>query len=116
MARINIVVCDLCGETQKASIDNKLSIKVGKDKPRKAEVCAACTKDILERLDADKTTIQPKKTKQTGDNGEIIVPSALTNERIKHSNQKKVVCAHERTSFEPPDLICKDCGDKTPIK
>lgn len=117
MARLNIIVCDLCGTSQKTDLEGRLTIKFGDIKPHKAEICEVCVSDLLTRLNSDKVLQTPKPSikPKVLDNGEVIVPSALTNEQIKHSNQKKPVCAHERTSFEESHLVCKDCGDRTPV-
>lgn len=118
MARLNIIVCDLCGVKQTDAPQNKLSIKQGKQPPIKGEICDTCASDLIDRVKYEKTGTNLVAKKQIASktaDGDAIVPSALTNEQIKHSNKKSTVCTHERTSFEPPNLICKDCGDKTPI-
>ena len=115
MAKLNIIICDLCKNVSKVELPFTITLQSGKGKDKevtKAEICIECYNELYKRIELDfdfnnSLTPQPRKTEKIEIDGEVIVPSNLNT-----AATQKLKCQHERTSFDPPNLICRDCGEE----
>lgn len=106
MAKLNIFVCDLCNYIQYEDIVIfKLILQQGFGKNKETNrgyICKKCYDDLTVKLSAEvkfKNQIYPTKT---------ITPAAKTRD----GTSSKDKCLHEHNSFEPPFVVCRDCGEK----
>lgn len=129
MARLSIIVCDLCNVpshtirkgTSKEELPYNLSLQQGKGKDKevhKAEICKKCFDGIITKLsdDFNVNTLPQINMKQVVNippkviaEGETIVPSSAENITDLPSKNENT-CSHEKASFEPPGKMkCRDC-------
>ena len=116
MAKLNIIICDLCQSISKVELPFTITLQSGKGKDKevtKAEICITCYNELYKRVELDfdfnnSLTPQPRKTERVEiTDGETIVPSNLN---IVATQEQK--CYHDKTSYDPPNLTCKDCGEE----
>ena len=117
MARLNIIICDLCKSMSKVTLPFCITLQSGKGKNRevnKAEICQGCYDNLYKKIESDfefnnSFSSQPRMEKVDITHGESIVPSNLNN--VAPPPQPS--CLHDRTSFDPPSNIrCRDCGEE----
>jgi len=118
MARLNIIICDLCKQMSKVTLSFALTLQSGKGKDKevtKSEICQKCYDNLKGRIKSDfdfNNSFSPQPRVEIIDiaNGEVIVPSKL-NTVIAPPPQPS--CLHEIKSFEPPNNVrCRDCGEE----
>ena len=105
MARINLIICDLCKKPNNSEL--YLSLQDGRGKNKKvvkAEICQLCFEKLTNDINRE-YSLEPQK--RLGE-GETIIPSKAEN-IVKNPRPK---CYHDNNSYEPPYFICKDCGEK----
>lgn len=112
MARLSIIVCDLCKKMAEAT-DNKLQISSGKGDEKvvhKAEICQMCFDELRAKLDSsvslDRITQQSRPIAQPS---EPVTPIA-TRRRPPPDG-----CTHSNSKFNSPFVTCLDCGDQQKI-
>jgi hypothetical protein len=132
MARLNIIICDLCKGMSKVTLPYGMTLQSGKGKDRevtKAEICQKCYEDLSQRIQSDfdfnnsfssrpRKDIKPAAELSPIDiieiaKGENMVPSNIDN--IAPPPQPK--CLHGATSIIDDDgvttqLKCRDCGEE----
>lgn len=117
MARLSIIICDLCKSMSKVTLPFCITLQSGKGKTKevkKADICQGCYDNLYKKIEHDfefnnSFLPQPKVEKVDIAEGESIVPSNLNN----IVPPPRPSCLHDRTSFEPPnDIKCKDCGEE----
>jgi len=115
VARLNIIICDLCKSISSATLPFALALQSGKGKDKeqtKAEICQKCYDSIYKKIESDfdfnkSLKPQPRLEKIEITEGESIVPSKnITSVPLEHK------CPHDKTSFDPPNLRCRDCGEE----
>ncbi len=129
MARLNIIICDLCKSMSKVTLPFGITLQSGKGKSKeltRAEICQNCYDLTLSRIESDFEfnksfstkprmevgTISPDKIEIAV--GESIVPSNLDNVAPP---PQKMQCTHMHTSLMDDEgtklhLKCKDCGEE----
>lgn len=117
MAKLNIIICDLCQNMSKVELPFTLTLQSGKGKDKeitKAEICITCYNELYKRIELDfdlnnSLIPQPRSMEKIKiAEGESIVPSR-TNTVIA---APKPQCYHDKTSYDPPNITCKDCGEE----
>jgi len=120
MATLKIIICDLCKKAEK-NLGYRLTVHRGPKNKNgivlSSEICEACFLDLSLKVanepDISKLTGRPEARKidiQTIEDGVNKVPSSITLPK-KGGRQPDTGCLHEHTSYEPPDIICKDCKE-----
>lgn len=127
MAKLKINICDLCGSLRD-DLPYRLSI-TEKGKGRggsalRAEICQQCFGNLDSKVNAevDLNTIRPKPQESTQtaivtkepvrvDDVTSMVPSAVDYAPGANRQPRARGCQHDKTSFEPPNIVCRDCGE-----
>lgn len=122
MARLSIIVCDLCRTVSNEELPYSLTLQKGRGKGKevvKAEICSTCFSSFVEKIesDFDINQLPQNKTpkvleKKVIAEGETVVPSNIDNiTEIPSEYADK--CPHNKTSFEPPNRAkCRECGEE----
>jgi len=127
MATMNLSICDLCKLVSKDGLPFRFTLqKKGKKGAAniKAEICQVCFDDFSSRIESEisfeqlnKSATKPPRQMKSVDGLRMIqdniavVPSAMDYDTAyNRSGQSK--CGHEKTSFDPPYIKCKECGDQ----
>lgn len=121
MAKFNLSLCDYCHKLSKKEFNHFLILRKGKAKGgelTKAEICEECFDKFLSRIEAEVTLdgtnnpIKPTTNKNQIqlDDDAAIVPSN-TDYDTAYNKPTGVTCKHENTSFDPPNVTCKKCGE-----
>ena len=134
MARLNIIICDLCKSMSKVTLPFGITLQSGKGKNKeltKAEICQKCYDSTRSRIESDfefnnSFSSRPRTENRIASHlsnpdkieiaaGESIVPSNVDN--IAPPPQKK--CLHDEKSIYDYDdvtetsyLRCKECGEE----
>lgn len=112
MARLSIIVCDLCKKMAE-STNHKLQIVGGRGDDKvvsKAEICQACFDDIKRRLDS---TVSLSNITDTNRGATAVSSAPVTP--LATRRKPAFSCTHTNTKFDSPFIICLDCGDKEKI-
>jgi len=118
MARLSIIICDLCKSMSKETLPFMLSLQSGKGKNKevtKAEICSTCLNELKSKIESEfnitnNFSQETKVEKKEIAAGETIVASQLNNVTAAPARPE---CTHDANEFEPPNnLTCKDCGEQ----
>lgn len=122
MAKLHISICDYCKEISKQPLDYTLTIRKKKEGNLvRIEICNKCfgifASKTKEDVNLDKIQQKDFSLPVAEDSQAIkidedvsLVPSKMSYG--KSSGQKQSSgCPHDRTSFDPPKIKCKDCGE-----
>lgn len=121
MATLKIIICDLCKRAEE-NLGYKLIVQRGpKSKGGvllSSEICEACYADLFNKVnskpDISKLTGTPEAKRvfdiKAIEDGVNKVPSSITLPK-RGGKQPDFGCLHEHTSYNPPDIICKDCNE-----
>ena len=134
MARLNIIICDLCKNMSKVTLPFGITLQSGKGKNKeltKAEICQQCYDATRGRIESDfdlNNSFSSRPRRETGRpannmpspekieiaDGESIVPSNVDNIAPPPRQMK---CTHEQTSVIDNEgtkiyLKCKECGEE----
>ena len=124
MAKLNLIICDLCNGLNKCKIPYVLSLAAGKGQDRevkKAEICKNCYDQLSDDIDSefDLTNFSPNPKSQAVDlgAGQTIIPSQVNNIAPPPGRQAESKCAHDRKSMELDEkdiswFTCRDCDHK----
>jgi hypothetical protein len=96
MAKLSIVVCDLC----KSQITQDATHEIVLD-DRRYELCNGCYNDLKDKL--SKVFVLPNK--KSSDAGEARIPSANLNIVVKPK------CPHTHKDFDESGVTCSDCKE-----
>lgn len=125
MATVNIKICDLCNSMIKeGGLPYRLRLQERAYKKGgvrlTAEVCEACFADLSSRIDSDINfeDFNKKQPSSPRDRSEVVrldddvalVPSAVDYD-VAMNKPPANKCPHEQTSFDPPVVTCKHCGE-----
>lgn len=111
MARLSIIVCDLCKKMAE-STNHKLQIASGRGDGKvaqKAEICQACFDDLKRRLDSSVSLNNITQPRAAAPSDGPITPIASRRRPPTDG------CTHSNSKFDSPFVICLDCGDKQKI-
>ncbi len=120
MAKLSIIICDLCKKINEAKEEYLLTIQVGKGKDRevtKAEICSTCYEKLSDAINSEfEFNKLPQQQNSPGieiGRGENIVPSNINN--VAPPPQLQVdKCKHDSRSLTPVGettwFVCRDCG------
>ena len=130
MARLNIIICDICKGMSNVTLLFGVTLQSGKGKNKeltKAEICQKCYDDLTSRIKSDfdfdnsfssrprleknRTALLPSPLKVEIAEGESIVPSNVNN----ITPPPQPMCLHDRKSFvedKEDYLRCRDCGEE----
>lgn len=105
MARLNIIICDLCKNMSKATLQFGLTLQSGKGKNKevkRAEICQKCYDVLIKKIESDfefnNNFSLPRVEKVEIAEGESMVPSNINNV----APPPQPTCPHDKTSFDPP--------------
>jgi len=127
MARLNIIICDLCKGISKVTLQYILTLQSGKGKDKevtKAEICPTCHEDLIGRVKSEfefnnSFSSKPRREHRTTPSQDVI--EIVEGESIVASNVDNIApppqprCLHDRKSFiedKEDYLRCRDCGEE----
>lgn len=113
MARLNVVMCDLCKKISKTDEPGLLKATRGRGESKQvinAEVCDSCFYDLQTKIDKIVTLDAIGATPNYGP-----PPGVLRTPIAKRGPVESSMCKHIRTEFKSPFVHCLDCGNQEKI-
>ena len=136
MANMNLLICDLCTKIKKNLVyklvlqhkdSRKAAHKEAGLKPIRAEICQDCFDRLSSKIESEINLEEINKIQRKSittqdweeepavikvlDDGSSIVPSK-TDYDPGHNKPASSACSHDKTSFDPPNVRCRDCGEE----
>jgi hypothetical protein len=125
---MNLSICDLCNSIGRGSLPFRFTLHDrAKNKGgaiARAEICDACCERLMSQLEQELSFEQINKPQPSTmqapkrqpvlatkiDEDTTMVPSAMDYSRRDNTPESK--CSHPETSYDPPYLKCKKCGEQ----
>ena len=111
MARLNVVLCDLCKKISKTDSPAILKAVKGRGEDKQvisAELCNSCFDDIKAKVDKIVSL-------DTITSGQPQAPGAQEGLRTPIASKRRPelnACKHLNSDFKHPFITCRDCGNQ----
>lgn len=118
MARLNVVLCDLCKKISKTDSPATLKAVKGRGDDKQvisAELCSDCFDSLKAKIDTvvnlDTLTGAPtKRHEYPGEPGNT--PHELRTPIASRRRPELNACKHLNSDFKHPFITCRDCGNQ----